>query len=159
MWRHIATLAIPRSSSHAARVTSRDLTSHDSTLTVTVAQRILDEGAQPLLAAAREAGLLGDALPSLKTFLRAVVSGKLDAVKVGGRWLTSPSAVRRYVEQLQQGRHGAPPVATADAASAAARSAVTGTANRDTGTLRRAGGIECSLAERQHDLGTERTKP
>jgi hypothetical protein len=70
----------------------------------TTAQRILAEGAQPLLAAARAAGLLGDALPSSKTLLRAAIGRKLDAVKVAGRWLTSPGAIMRWVEAAQHRR-------------------------------------------------------
>lgn len=103
---------------------SPDIAPQEGPLRATIAHRVLDEGAQPLLAAAREAGLRGNALPSLKTFLRAVVSGKLDAVKVGGRWLTSASAVRRYVEQLQQRRPSVPPIDKSDAVATGARSAV-----------------------------------
>lgn len=68
------------------------------------AQLILAEGAQPLLAAARDAGLLGDALPSTKTLLRAAISRKLEAVKVAGRWLTSSRAILRWVEAAQHRR-------------------------------------------------------
>src|SRR5262245_48192447 len=67
-------------------------------------QRVLSEGAMPLLAAARGAGLLDDALPSNKTLLRAAISRKLDAVKVAGRWLTSAAAIRRWVEAAQHRR-------------------------------------------------------
>ncbi len=70
----------------------------------TVAERVLAEGAQPLLAAARAAGLLDEALPSTKTLLRAAISRKLDAVKVAGRWLTSAAAIRRWVEAAQHRR-------------------------------------------------------
>lgn len=75
-----------------------------SSLPASVAQRVLDEGAHPLLAAARAAGLLEDALPSTKTLLRAAISRKLDAVKVAGRWLTSAAAIRRWVEAAQPRR-------------------------------------------------------
>lgn len=68
---------------------------------LSVAQRILDEGAQPLLDAAVSAGLSGDALPSLKTLLRAAISRKLEAVKVAGKWLTSPAAIVRWIEGSQ----------------------------------------------------------
>ena len=71
---------------------------------VTTTQRVLAEGAQPLLAAARAAGLLDEALPSTKTLLRAAISRKLDAVKVAGRWLTSAAAIRRWVEAAQHRR-------------------------------------------------------
>jgi hypothetical protein len=87
-------------------VHSRNNTPHDSTLTTTVAQRVLDEGAMPLIQAARAAGLDGDALPSLRTFLREAASRRLEAVKVAGQWLTSASAVRRFVERAQQERNG-----------------------------------------------------
>lgn len=70
----------------------------------TVAQRVLAEGAQPLLAAARAAGLLDKALPSTKTLLRAAISRKLDAVKVAGRWLTSAPAILRWIEAAQHRR-------------------------------------------------------
>lgn len=69
-----------------------------------LAQRVLAEGALPLLAAARAAGLLEEALPSIKTLLRAAISRKLDAVKVAGRWLTSAAAVRRWIEASQPRR-------------------------------------------------------
>jgi hypothetical protein len=70
----------------------------------TATQRVLAEGAQPLVTAARAAGLLDEALPSLKTLLRAAISRKLDAVKVAGRWLTSAAAIRRWVEAAQHRR-------------------------------------------------------
>jgi hypothetical protein len=60
-----------------------------------------------MLEAARAAGLNGSALPSPKTFLRAVSARRLEAVKVAGRWLTSPAAIRRYVDQLQRDGDGA----------------------------------------------------
>ena len=60
----------------------------------------------PLIQAARAAGLNGDALPSLKTFLRAAASRRLEAVKVAGQWLTSPSAVRRYVVRVHPDSDG-----------------------------------------------------
>lgn len=81
---------------------SQDTTPQIISAASTLAQRVLDEGAQPILAAAQAAGLLGDSLPSLKTFLRAVRTGTLDAVKVGGRWLTSGAAVRRWVAGQQR---------------------------------------------------------
>lgn len=71
---------------------------------ISTAQRVLAEGAQPLLAAARAAGLHDEALPSTKTLLRAAISRKLDAVKVAGRWLTSAAAVRRWIEGSQPRR-------------------------------------------------------
>lgn len=80
------------------------LHSNAGTLALSVAQRVLDEGAQPLLAAARAAGLLDESLPSTKTLLRAAISRKLDAVKVAGRWLTSAAAIRRWVEAAQHRR-------------------------------------------------------
>jgi hypothetical protein len=47
---------------------------------------------------------MDEALPSLKTLLRAAISRKLDAVKVAGRWLTSAAAVRRWIEGSQPRR-------------------------------------------------------
>ena len=79
---------------------------HASQVHPSVAQRILDEGAQPLLDAARDAGLRGDVCPSLKTLLRAALSRKLEAAKVAGRWLTSAAAIRRWVEHSQRRRDG-----------------------------------------------------
>ena len=76
----------------------------ESPLPASAAQRVLAEGAQPLLAAARAAGLHDEALPSTKTLLRAAISRKLDAVKVAGRWLTSAAAIRRWVEAAQPRR-------------------------------------------------------
>jgi hypothetical protein len=70
------------------------------------AQRVLEEGAQLARDAAREAGVAANVTPSNKTFLRALVSGKLDGVKVGGRWLTSSAAIRRWIE-ASQGRREA----------------------------------------------------
>ena len=91
-------------------------TQTDHSPETSVAQRILDEGAQPLLAAAREAGLRGGAALSLKTWLRKAISGELEAIKVGGRWLTSSRAIRRCLEAAQLRRQpSAPPAARADA--------------------------------------------
>lgn len=84
-----------------------DNTSHPRPVgakTTTAAQRVLDEGAQSLLSAARAAGLCEDVLPSTKTLLRAAISRKLEAVKVAGRWLTSAPAVRRWIEASQPRR-------------------------------------------------------
>ncbi len=77
---------------------------HAGSFPASVAQRVLTEGAQPLLTAARAAGLLDEALPSTKTLLRAAISRKLDAVKVAGRWLTSAAAIRRWIEAAQHRR-------------------------------------------------------
>lgn len=78
--------------------------SNAGTLALSVARRVIAEGAQPLLAAARAAGLLDKALPSTKTLLRAAISRKLDAVKVAGRWLTSAPAILRWIEAAQHRR-------------------------------------------------------
>ena len=66
------------------------------------ADRVLDEGAQPLLLAARAAGLKGDAELSLRTLLRNASTGKLEAIKIAGRWLTSAAAIRRWVASQQR---------------------------------------------------------
>jgi hypothetical protein len=66
--------------------------------------RILDEGATSLVVAARDAGLTDDAQPSLKTLLRAATTGRLEALKVCGRWLTSAGAIRRWVARQQDQR-------------------------------------------------------
>lgn len=73
-------------------------------ITTDLAERLLKEGVLPLMAAARAAGLHGNVCPSLKTFMRAAISRKLEAVKVGGRWLTSPNAIVRWVHRSQARR-------------------------------------------------------
>jgi hypothetical protein len=80
---------------------TRSPRSLDVPTATTTAQRILAEGALPLLAAAQDAGLLGEALPSKKTLLRAAISRKLEAVKVAGRWLTSSAGILRWVAAAQ----------------------------------------------------------
>lgn len=92
--------------------------SHESPARHSRVQRVLDEGARPLLVAAGDAGLRAAALPSLKTLLRAAISGKLEAVKVAGRWLTSPPAVRRWIEAEQHRRERYGAAAELDAAAA-----------------------------------------
>lgn len=71
---------------------------------VTGTQRILQEGALPLLDAAEAAGLHGAAKPSLKTLLRASICGRLESIKVSGRRLTSAEAIVRWVEAAQHRR-------------------------------------------------------
>jgi hypothetical protein len=87
----------------AVRVTTQKKTALGDGPTAFVAQRILDEGAKLPIVAAHDAGLHGQALPSLKTLLRAAKSRRLDAVKIAGRWLTSAAAIRRWVD-AQQGQ-------------------------------------------------------
>ena len=81
-----------------------------------LAQRILDEGAQPLQAAARDAGL--NPPPSLKTLLRWSISGvrgrKLETIRVGGRIQTSAAAVRRLIAATQPQRDAEVPVVAGD---------------------------------------------
>lgn len=78
-----------------------------------VTQRLLAEGAKPLLVAAREAGL--NPAPTVKTLLRWTIAGtngkKLERVRVGGRVLTSVAAVQRFI--LGQVRVGQPSPADA----------------------------------------------
>ena len=59
----------------------------------------------PLVDAAREAGLRP--LPSLRTLLRASISGRLESLKLVGRRVTSAPAVIRWVVG-QQRRQRAP---------------------------------------------------
>ena len=61
--------------------------------------RLLDEGTQPLVAAAKEAGMRP--VPCLRTLMRAAMSGKLEALKLQGRWCTSAAAVRRWITRNQ----------------------------------------------------------
>ena len=84
---------------HGTRI---DPSSRGTTVVPSVTQRVLSDGARPLQQAARVAGLEDDALPSHKTLIRAAISGKLDAVKVAGRWLTRAAAIRRWIEAAQR---------------------------------------------------------
>lgn len=61
--------------------------------------RLLDEGTQPLVAAAKAAGMRP--VPCLRTLMRAAMSGKLEALKLQGRWCTSSAAVRRWITRNQ----------------------------------------------------------
>ena len=66
----------------------------------TAVERVMREGVLPLTKAARESGL--QHAPCLRTLMRASISGRLEAVKVAGRWLTSAKAIVRWVEASQQ---------------------------------------------------------
>lgn len=66
------------------------------------AARLLAEGVQPLVDAAKEAGLRP--VPSLRTLLRASISRRLESVKVAGRRLTSAPAIVRWVSRQQGDR-------------------------------------------------------
>lgn len=82
------------------------------------ARRVLAEGACLAREAARLAGLAEEVTPSNKTFLRALVSGKLEGIKIGGRWLTSPGAVLRWIEASQERRVALAPSLTSEDADA-----------------------------------------
>lgn len=74
------------------------------------AARLLGEGTMPLVEAAREAGLRP--VPSLRTLLRASITGRLESLRVAGRRVTSVPAVVRWVA-AQQRRRAARPAARA----------------------------------------------
>lgn len=61
--------------------------------------RLLEEGTLPLVEAAKAAGIRQ---VHLRTLMRAAISRKLEALKFAGRWVTSPSAVRRWIARQQQ---------------------------------------------------------
>jgi hypothetical protein len=91
--------------------------SHRGTAESNPTHRVLAEGPRPLLKAAKDAGLNDkDALPSLRTLLRAAISGQLDAVKVAGRWLTSPAAIVRWIDAAQHRRVQCLPILSATVA-------------------------------------------
>lgn len=61
---------------------------------------LLRQEVYPLVEAARLAGL--HPAPSTNTLLKACSSGKLESIKIGGRRLTSASAIRRWVIAEQE---------------------------------------------------------
>jgi hypothetical protein len=75
-----------------------------------IAERLMAEGTRPLVDAARDARL--QPVPSLRTLLRAAISGRLESLKVAGRRVTSPAAVVRWVAAQQ--RRAEPPPMRAD---------------------------------------------
>lgn len=82
--------------------------------------RLLDEGTQPLVAAAKAAGMRP--VPCLRTLIRAAMSGKLEAIKLQSRWCTSAAAVRRWVARNQpRATAGPSPVVVADPGSVLSR--------------------------------------
>jgi hypothetical protein len=74
---------------------------------LTLTERLLDEGVVSLIEAAKRAGLRP--VPCLRTLMRNAITEKLEAIKIGGRWVTSPDAVRRWLAQQQAQRAAAPP--------------------------------------------------
>ena len=63
-----------------------------------VASRLAAEGLTAAAEAARRAGVHVSVWTILRWIHRGVRAGRLEAVKVGGRWFTSVAAVRRFVE-------------------------------------------------------------
>ena len=75
--------------------------------------RILREGETSLLDACREAGLRGR-LPNVAVLMREARAGRLEALKISGRWRTSAAAVCRWLTRKQPRRDrgiGTDPVA------------------------------------------------
>ena len=81
--------------------------------------RLLAEGVMPLAKAAHDAGLRP--APSLRTLLRACLSGRLESIKVAGRRLCSPAAIVRWISRSQQHRTPIAVAATTDAPAVLAR--------------------------------------
>jgi len=77
------------------------------TETETVAERILREGEGSLIDSCRAAGLR--TVPSLRYLMRAAITGKLDAIKIAGRWRTSPDAIKRLIARSQASSRTPPP--------------------------------------------------
>ena len=88
-----------------------------STAEHSLADRLLAEGlAENLVAAAHEAGLRGAARPHKRTLLRAALSGRLEALKVAGKWTTSAAAIVRWIGRQQRKRNSErPPARSVDA--------------------------------------------
>ncbi|MEM7204103.1 MAG: DUF1580 domain-containing protein [Planctomycetota bacterium] len=66
-------------------------------------ERLMREGLVAATAAAKRAGLRVSVWTLLRWMRRGVRAGRLEAVKVGGRWYTSAAAMRRFIAR------GAPP--------------------------------------------------
>jgi hypothetical protein len=60
---------------------------------------------------------------------------KLDAIRLGGRWLISTGALTRFAEALTADRAGAPPALPADSTTTARRRAEIDRANREAQAL------------------------
>ena len=80
-------------------MTNTDTLVHDDPPSNTAA-RLLHEGVNPLLHAAREAGL--QPVPSHRTLLRAAIAGTLESLKVAGRRVTSTAAIVRWIQGQQE---------------------------------------------------------
>ena len=60
-------------------------------------ERLISEGLVAATEAMREAGVRVSIWTILRWIRRGVRAGRLEAVKVGGRWFTSVAAVRRFM--------------------------------------------------------------
>ena len=61
-------------------------------------------------------------VPCLRTLLRAAMSGKLEALKLQGRWCTSAASIRRWITRNQpRASAAAAPVVCADPGSILSR--------------------------------------
>lgn len=81
-----------------------------------LADRILAEGAVSLHEGIRAEGLSASPKTARRWRIRGVGGTRLEAVRVGGRWLTSRAAVRRFVAAQQ--RETPPAVQAIDVAAA-----------------------------------------
>lgn len=65
-------------------------------------EQLMEEGLVAATAAARQAGLRVSVWTILRWIRRGVRAGRLEAVKIGGRWFTSVAAIRRFVGRCGQ---------------------------------------------------------
>ena len=89
-------------------MTTRDTAAHADPAHA-IAFRLLEEGTFPLVQAAQQAGLTP--VPSLRSLLRAAITGRLESLKISGRRVTSPQAVARWVVAQQAKRANPAPLA------------------------------------------------
>ena len=94
-------------------------TQRDQSLPVTPqasAERLLDEGALPIVEAARREGIGISAKTALRWALHGTAGVRLESVRVGGRRMTSRAALRRFIAAQQ--RNATPAKQSIDPASA-----------------------------------------
>ncbi|MBL8751408.1 MAG: DUF1580 domain-containing protein [Planctomycetes bacterium] len=68
----------------------------------TIADRLLDEGALPIVEAARREGITISGKTALRWALHGTAGARLESVRIGGRRMTSGAAIRRFVEAQQK---------------------------------------------------------
>ena len=82
----------------------------DTAASADLVARLLAEGTQPLLQAIKSAGLSIPYQKALRWVRNGVAGHRLEAIKAGGQWRSTPEAVRRFIAQAtRSAAHGSQP--------------------------------------------------